>query len=147
MSLIISDLGWFILFFVNCKTQICKSCLQRHLLATLSLITKQKKEKKKKKKYQNIFASIYREFQLDLLQLHNLQNTNWTSPGLNWDLKLTIFEEKLVFHHRNRKTNIKKAHFAFIVAYYVFLLYSLVCCIEWRELTMPIFLNLWKGKI
>ena len=69
MSLIISGLGWLILFFVNCKTQICKSFLQRHLLATLSLITKQKKkEKKKEKKNQNSFASIYQEFQLDLLQ-------------------------------------------------------------------------------
>ena len=63
MSLIVSGLGWLILFFVNFKTQICKSLLQRHLLATLSLITKQKKkEKKKKKKIKTLLQVFTKNF-------------------------------------------------------------------------------------
>ena len=59
--LIISDLGWLILFCVTCRAQILWSCLERHLQATLSMIInkkKEKKEKRKRKTFQNIFASI-----------------------------------------------------------------------------------------
>ena len=54
-----SDLGWPTLFYEIYRTQIRRSCLQRQLLATLSLINNKKKERKKEdKKIQNIFTSI-----------------------------------------------------------------------------------------
>ena len=59
MQLVICDLGRLILFCVICRTQIRRSFLQRHLLATLSLIINNRKRKRKKTKIQNIFPSIY----------------------------------------------------------------------------------------
>ena len=49
MQLIISDLGWLTLFCIICRTQIRRSCLQRHFLPTLSLIINKKIKKKKEK--------------------------------------------------------------------------------------------------
>ena len=54
--------------------QIPRSCLQRHLLATLSLIINKKMEWKQ---IQNIFASIYQEIYLDFFKLHNLQKIKY----------------------------------------------------------------------
>ena len=56
MQLVISDLGWLILFCVICRTQIHRSFLQRHLMATLSLINKKKEERKRKKKNSKHFS-------------------------------------------------------------------------------------------
>ena len=49
MLLIIRDLGWLILCCVICRTRIRRSCLQRHLLATLQLIITKKNEKEREK--------------------------------------------------------------------------------------------------
>ena len=49
MSLIIIDLGWVILFYVICRTQIIL-CLQRHLLVTFSQINNRRKKKERKNK-------------------------------------------------------------------------------------------------
>ena len=64
MKLIISDVEWLILFCVICRTQIRVSCLQRHLLATLSLIiNKKKKERKRKeKKFKTFLQAFTRNF-------------------------------------------------------------------------------------
>ena len=48
--IIISDLGWLILFCLICRTQIRRPYPQRNLLATLSLIINNKKKKVRKKK-------------------------------------------------------------------------------------------------
>ena len=56
-AIVISDIGWLILFCVICRRQIRRSCLQRRLLATLLLIINIKKKKeKKKKKIQKTFC-------------------------------------------------------------------------------------------
>ena len=44
-----SDLGWPTLFDEIHRTRIRRSCLQRQLLATLSLINNKKKERKKER--------------------------------------------------------------------------------------------------
>ena len=49
MQLVISDLGWFILFWVICRTQIRRFFLQRHLMATLSVFIKNNTNTNKKK--------------------------------------------------------------------------------------------------
>ena len=44
-----SNLGWFILFCVIYKRQICRSFRQRQLLVIFPLIINKKKQKKRKK--------------------------------------------------------------------------------------------------
>ena len=58
-SLIISDLGWLILFCVIYRTQICRSCLQRQLLATISLIINKKKKEIKNKTWLKTFLQAF----------------------------------------------------------------------------------------
>ena len=59
-----SELGWFTLFCVIYRTQIRKSCLQRQLLATLSLIIneKLKKGRKNKKRFETFLQTFTRNF-------------------------------------------------------------------------------------
>ena len=60
MQLVISDLGWLILFCITCRTQIRRSFLQWHLLAILSLIINNKKRKKKEKKIKTFCKHLVR---------------------------------------------------------------------------------------
>ena len=60
-SLIISNLGWLILFCVIYIRQFRRSWLQRQLLATLSLIIN-KKERMKKKKNRTRFITFLQAF-------------------------------------------------------------------------------------
>ena len=134
------------LFCVIYRTHICRSCVQRQILATLSLIINKKRKKQRIKQDSNIFASISQEFDVSFLKLHNLQSINWPRPdqlGLTWNSKLAIFEIKSIFEQQNRK-NIKQEHSAFIVAYFSIFIVSSK---EWGLLDPSILLNLWTSII
>ena len=92
------------------------SRLQRQLLANLLLLLTKKRKKERINKIQNIFASIYQEFQVNFLKLRHLQNISWPRPnqlGLTWNLKLTLFEIKLIFEQKSRKKYHKKGTICF----------------------------------
>ena len=98
--------GWPMLFCVIYRTHIRRSCIQRQILATLSLIINKKRKKQSLKQDSNIFPSISQEFEVSFLKLHNLQSINCPRPdqlGLTWNSKLAIFEIKSIFEQQNRK--------------------------------------------
>ena len=72
------------------------------------LLTKKKKETERKR-IQSILQAVTRNF-------------NWISFSCiicrTSALKFEIFQTKLAFNQRNRKKVIKKAHFAFLLAYF-----------------------------
>ena len=136
--IVLSDLGWLVLFCVIWRTQICRSFLQRHLMLTVSLIIN-KKNKKRKEKNLKHFCKHLLGILVGFIKLRNLHKINWPRPdwlGLIWNLKLAIFQIKLAFG--------KKPHFAFIVAYFSL---HIVCSIEWRYLSTPFFLTYGITKV
>ena len=74
MQLVISDLGW--LNINLCNLQNTNSQIFPTKTPHGNPITDYQQKKKERKKFQNFFASIYQEFQLDFLKLRNLQNIN-----------------------------------------------------------------------
>ena len=55
---------WIIVFCVICRTQICRLCLERHLLVTLLLIINKKRRKKQKKRFQTFLQEFPGNFRL-----------------------------------------------------------------------------------
>ena len=70
------------LFCVICRTGIRRSYLQRHLLATLSLIINKKKKKKKKEKHSKYFCKHLLGILIGFLSAVQFTEHQLTTPKL-----------------------------------------------------------------
>ena len=74
--LIISNLGWLVLFCIICRTQICRLCLKTRSQQFLNKSMLESAQQTKKIDL-NYYAINHQWFRVTYIILSNLQNKNW----------------------------------------------------------------------